>query len=305
MHCAAAVCHRSDRVLDPSMTDLAFIGTGTMGHPMARNLLGANFKVHAFNRSAARARSLSDDGAELFEDPRAAADGCSLLLTMLSDADAVLETAAPALEALQGERIWIQMSTIGIDGIERCVELAEQAGVSLVDAPALGTREPAQKGALVVLASGPNDARGSCQPVFDAVGSRTLWLGEAGGGNRAGVGVNSWIVGVVAVLAETITLAQALDIDPRQFFEAVKGGPLDLAYAQIKGGQMIDRSFDDPAFRLALSRKDADLVLAAAAQAGLEVPVMQAVAERLALAEQAGHGDEDMAATYWATAPTD
>lgn len=287
------------------MTDLAFIGTGTMGHPMARNLLGANFKVHAFNRSAERARSLSDDGAELFEDPRAAADGCSLLLTMLSDADAVLETAAPALEALQGERIWIQMSTIGINGIERCAELAEQAGVSLVDAPVLGTREPAQKGALVVLASGPNDARGSCQPVFDAVGSRTLWLGEAGAGTRAKVVVNSWIVGVVAVLAETITLAQALDIDPRQFFEAVKGGPLDLAYAQIKGGQMIDRSFDDPAFRLALSRKDADLVLAAAAQAGLEVPVMQAVAERLALAERAGHGDEDMAATYWATAPTD
>jgi len=115
--------------------------------------------------------------------------------------------------------------------------------------------------------------------------------------------VNSWIVGVVGVLAETVALAEGLEIDPQVFFDAVQGGTLDLPYARIKGPAMISKQFDDPAFRLSLARKDAELVLDAADSARLELPVLAAVRERLRRAEADGHGDEDMAATYWATAP--
>jgi len=104
------------------------------------------------------------------------------------------------------------------------------------------------------------------------------------------------------VLAETIALAEALGIDPQDFFEAVEGGPLDLPYARIKGKAMIERSFEDPAFRLALARKDAELILEAAGRQELELPIMQAVTDRLRRAERAGHGEEDMAATYWVSA---
>lgn len=287
------------------MIQLAFLGTGTMGLPMARNLLQTGVTVHAWNRTLDRAKPLADDGAELFEEAAAAADGCPLMITMLSDADSVLAVAEAALAAPDPPDVWIQMSTIGVRGAERCAELADERDVTYVDAPVLGTRTPAEQGKLVILAAGPESARPAADPVFDAVGARTQWLGEAGAATAAKVAINSWVVGVVGVLAETITLSEALGVDPQVFFDAVEGGPLDLGYARLKGPAMIKRAFDDVSFRLALARKDADLVLAAAADVGLELPVMEGVVTRLRAAEADGHGNEDMAATYWASAPSD
>jgi 3-hydroxyisobutyrate dehydrogenase len=285
------------------MTRVAFLGTGTMGLPMARNLVKAGFELCAWNRTPERARPLERDGAAVAADPREAATDCDLLVTMLSDAVAVLDSAAAALPALARGAIWLQMSTIGIEGTELCERAALEAGVEFVDAPVLGTREPAEKGELVVMGSGPDAARARIEPLFDAVGKQTMWLGQAGQGTRAKVVINSWIVGVVGVLAETIALAEGLEVDPQVFFNAVQGGTLDLPYARIKGPAMIEKRFDNPAFRLSLSRKDADLALDAADAARLELPVLAAVRERLQRAEAGGHGDEDMAATYWATAP--
>jgi 3-hydroxyisobutyrate dehydrogenase len=285
------------------MTDLAFLGTGTMGLPMARNLLAAGFTVHAWNRTPDRAQPLADEGAQLFDDPRAAAEGCPLMITMLADADGVLEVAQAALAASDLPDVWIQMSTIGVQGGERCAELAGDHDITYVDAPVLGTRAPAEEGKLVILASGPESARPAVDPVFEAVGARTQWLGEAGTATAAKVAINSWVVGIVGVLAETITLCEALGVDPQVFFDAVEGGPLDLGYAKLKGAAMMKRAFDDVSFRLALARKDADLVLAAAADVGLELPVMDGVVARLRAAEADGHADKDMAATYLAHPP--
>lgn len=287
------------------MTATAFLGTGTMGLPMARNLLRAGVELRAWNRTVDRARPLADDGATVCEQPEEAARGADMIVTMLSDAPAVLDAAAAALEAVADGAVWLQMSTIGPEGTRHCIQLADRAGVTFVDAPVLGTRQPAEQAKLVVLASGPATARERVQPVFDAVGQRTLWLGDAGAGSRCKVAINGWIVGLVGVLAETISLAQALDVDPQHIFDAIDGGPLDLPYARMKGAAMIARNFDDASFRLALARKDADLVLAAASEVDLELPIMQAVAERMRRAEHDGHGDEDMAATYWVSEPGD
>jgi 3-hydroxyisobutyrate dehydrogenase len=284
------------------MRTVVFLGTGTMGMPMARNLLDAGFQVRAWNRTSARAAPLAEHGAQVFDDPGEAADGCDLLVTMLSDAAAVLGAASAALGGARRPATWLQTSTIGLEGLEHCVELAERFEATLVDSPVLGTREPAEQGKLVVLASGPDSALNECEPVFDAIGSRTLRLGEAGAGTRCKLVVNSWILGLTGVLAETISLAEVLGLDPDTFFAAIEGGPVDVPYARMKGRAMIEKAFDDASFRLSLARKDADLVRAAAENARLEVPVIRAVADRLARAERAGHGDEDMAATYWATA---
>ena len=280
------------------MSELAFLGTGTMGLPMVRNLLAAGFSVRAWNRSAERAAPLRSDGAEVYDDPAAASEGCTRVITMLSDAEAVLETAKRALPAASAGATWIQMSTIGVDGTQRCTELAAEHDVTFVDAPVLGTRAPAEQGKLIVLASGPEAARETCAEIFDAVGGRTEWLGEAGSSARLKVVINGWLVGVVGVLAETITVARAMGVDPEHFFDAVEGGPLDLPYARVKGGAMLAEKFDDVSFRLALSRKDGDLLLAAVAGKGLELPILEAVVQRLRDVEAAGHGDEDLAATY-------
>jgi 3-hydroxyisobutyrate dehydrogenase len=272
-----------------------------MGLPMARNLAKAGFSLRAWNRTRARADPLDEVGATICSDPREAASGATVLVTMLSDASAVLDSAASALDSLEADAIWLQMSTIGIEGTEMCAALAERRGAHLVDAPVLGTRQPAERGELVILASGPTESVAACEQIFDALGQRTLRLGEAGNGTRCKVVVNNWLIGLTSVLAETLSLSEALEIEPRSFFEAIDGGPLDLPYAHMKGERMIDRDFDDPDFKLKLARKDADLALAVAEQGQLDTPVLRAVADRFHSAEREGHGDEDMAATYRAT----
>jgi 3-hydroxyisobutyrate dehydrogenase len=275
-----------------------------MGLPMARHLAHAGHTLRVWNRSREKAEALAGEGATVCGDPREAAAGAELIVTMLSDSSSVLDTASQALEGAGPGVVWAQMSTIGEEGIEYCLTVAERHGVELVDAPVLGTREPAEQAKLVVLAAGHEGALERCAPVFDAVGARTIRVGEEpGAATRAKLVVNGWVLGVTGLVAETIALAQALEVDPQVFFDAVEGGPLDLPYARLKGQAMIDRSFDDAAFRLALARKDGDLVMSAADRVALESPILEAVAERLRRAEADGHGDEDMAATYLATAP--
>src|SRR3954451_23788791 len=150
------------------MATIAALGTGVMGAPMARNLARAGHEVRAWNRNIDKAAPLRDDGVDVRDDPASAAEGADVVLTMLADADAVLDVARNA--GLAGGQIWCQASTIGLDGTEQCAALAQEAGSTLVDAPVLGTRQPAEDGNLVILASGPDEALDACAPLFDAVG---------------------------------------------------------------------------------------------------------------------------------------
>src|SRR5919197_4436412 len=135
---------------------------------------------------------------------------------MLTDGSAVEQvmTEDGALEGMREHAIWLQASTVGIAATERLSALADRAGVSFVDAPVLGTKQPAEQGALVVLASGPDEARGICEPIWDVIGSRTIWLGEAGAGTRLKLAVNNWLVCLVENLAETIAFAERIGISP-------------------------------------------------------------------------------------------
>jgi 3-hydroxyisobutyrate dehydrogenase len=282
------------------MPSIAVLGTGAMGAPMARNLARAGHDVRAWNRTVEKAVPLRDDGVGVRDDPAAATDGAEVVMTMLADAEAVLAVAGQA--NLHEGQIWWQASTIGIDGNERCAALAAETGAVLVDAPVLGTRQPAEEGKLVVLASGPDDALDACAPFFDAVAARTLRLGEAGTGTRLKLAVNTWVVVVTEGTAETVALAEALGLDPNLVLEAISGGALDLPYMRMKAKLMLEREFP-PSFALTLAAKDARLVVEAAERHGADLPAARAVAERMTAAAQAGHGDEDMAATYLLARP--
>jgi 3-hydroxyisobutyrate dehydrogenase len=190
------------------------------------------------------------------------------------------------------------MSTIGIAATEAVAHECATRGVTLVDAPVLGTKEPAEQGKLVVLASGPDDALGRCEPVFEAVGARTLKLGEAGAGTRLKLVVNHWLLSLVAALAESIKLAQDIDVDPRAFLEAISGGPVGPAYADLKGAAMIEGEFSPPSFPLALAGKDLDLVLEAAERHDHDLGLLPVVREQVQRAVRAGHGEDDLAALF-------
>jgi 3-hydroxyisobutyrate dehydrogenase len=285
-------------------TPVAVLGTGIMGAAMARNLIKSGMEVRAWNRSPEKAEPLAGDGATTVADsPAEAAEGADFLLTMLADADTIADVVdGGVLSALSDGGVWLQMSTVGIEGTERLGELAAGSGVAFVDAPVLGTKAPAEGGQLIVLASGPEEVRERSEAVFEPMASKVVWLGEAGAGSRLKLVVNNWIVGLLGVLAETISLAEATGVDPERFLETIEGGPLGLPYAQIKGNMMIEEQFPT-SFSLKLARKDAALVLDAARANGLEMVVAEAVAARFDDAISSGHGDEDMAAVYEATKP--
>ncbi len=289
-----------------SKETVAVLGAGgTMGFPMARNLARAGFDVRAWNRSREKAESLTEDGAQVLHSPAQAARGASIILTMLADGDAVIDCmsgeAGNVGHDIGKDPIWVQMSTIGERATERCMELAREHGLEFVDAPVLGTKEPAQQGELVILASGPGELQQRLQPVFEAIGQRSMWVGEAGSGTRLKIATNSWILTVTEGAAETLALAEGMGLEPQLVLDAVEGGPLDLPYLQMKGKAIIQRDFK-PSFKLALAAKDAALVESSVQRHDLDLPLLRTIRERL---EQGAreHGDEDMSATYLTSAP--
>jgi 3-hydroxyisobutyrate dehydrogenase len=225
--------------------------------------------------------------------------GADVVITMLYDADSVETALRDAADGLAEGTVLLQQSTVGVEGAKRLAAVAAELGLVYVDAPVLGTKKPAEDGALVVLASGPEDVRERVAPVLDAIGSRSQWVGGAGTASRLKLVANSWVLTLLEGIAEALTFAKALGLEPEQFLQAVRGGAMDAPYVQLKGNAMLTGSFD-PAFALDGALKDSGLMLEAAEAAGVDVKIVEVARGYLQAASEAGHGDEDMAATYLA-----
>jgi len=275
---------------------VAVLGAGIMGAGMARSLARAGHRVTVWNRSPGKAAALAGDGITVATDAAEAVRGASVVLTMLFDADSVAEVMAKALPVLDEGAVWAQTSTVGLDGTARLAALANEHGVAFVDAPVLGTRKPAEDGALTVLAAGPEDVRAAVAPAFDAIGSRTVWVGaEPGDGHKLKLAANAWVLSVVAGTAQSITLARDLGLDPQVFLDTIAGGPLDSPYAQLKGAAMIAGEYP-PSFALDGAVKDSGLIADALRSAGTDGRMMAALHAVFADASAAGHANDDMAA---------
>jgi 3-hydroxyisobutyrate dehydrogenase len=265
---------------------IAFLGTGIMGGPMARNLAAAGHDVSVWNRTHEKAEGL---GAAVADTPEEALAGAEALITMLTDGPAVAAT----VPELDPEMLWIQMSTVGVDDTARFA--ARHA--RFMDCPVLGSKAQAESGELLVLASGADRP----EEVFDTIASRVMWLAdEPGAGTRLKLTVNLWIMNLVENLAETFALAEANGIDPRLFLEAIQGRPMDSGYAHLKGEKILSGDFS-PAFTLSVGTKDVRLALAMAAAAGLELGLASITLERFERAIALGHGGEDVAAAWFAS----
>jgi 3-hydroxyisobutyrate dehydrogenase len=290
---------------DPSRPAIAVLGTGRMGAPIAHNLLAAGFEVWVWDRSADRVEALVAEGARRAASAADAAAGVSVVLTMLTDGDAVRSAMLGregALASLRPGSTWIQMATIGQDWTERLATVASSHRVEFVDAPVSGSDGPAREGKLVVLASGPEEVRAQLEPMFDAIGRKTLWLGPAGNGTRMKLVLNNWLASQVEAVAETIALTQALGVDARLFLETIADGPLGSPYAVAKGEGMIAGEFA-PGFALRLAYKDVALALDAARAHQLALPVTEALVPRWQQAIADGHADDDLSAVFAVASP--
>jgi 3-hydroxyisobutyrate dehydrogenase len=280
---------------------VALLGTGTMGAAMARSMRRAGLPVRAWNRTPSRAEHLRNVGVVVTGSPAEAVQGADLVMTMLFDITGVLDAIVEAAPAPGTP--WLQTSTVGVTDVPRAAGVAEELGLLLVDSPVLGTRQPAEKGDLVVLASGPDEARERAAPVFDAIGSRTVWVGPAGHGTRLKMVANAWVLGLTTALAQSIALADGLGLDPQSFLDAIAGGGTDTPYAHIKGAAMITRDYP-VAFGLAAALKDAGLILDALNEAGVPDVLAAAVHRILSTAaERVDPASVDLAAVVEALRP--
>jgi 3-hydroxyisobutyrate dehydrogenase len=276
---------------------VSVLGTGIMGAAMARSLARDGHDVAVWNRTADRARAVEAERITAYATVGEAVRDAAVVLTVVYDADSVLGLTPEIVGSLGADAVWAQVSTVGPVGIRRVADAAAAVSDRLLDAPVLGTRQPAEDGKLVVLASGPALARERAQTVFDAIGSRTMAVGdEVGPASALKLVCNSWVASVNTAVAQAVGLAEALDLDPRLFLEAIRGGPTDSGYAQVKGSMMVEHRWDEPAFALDSVVKDIGLMVEAARDSGYPDELLATLLALYDRASERGYGGADMAA---------
>ncbi|MEV4442162.1 NAD(P)-dependent oxidoreductase [Streptomyces sp. NPDC049577] len=285
------------------MKTVAVLGTGIIGAPVARNLREA-FAVRVWNRTRTKADALAASGGiEVYESAADAVAGADVVVTVLKDGPAVLEAMTAAAPRLAPGTVWVQLSTVGVTAVEELARFAGRHGLVFYDAPVQGTRQPAENGTLVILASGPEGPEGGrddAQQVFDAIGSRTVWVStEAGAASRLKLALNSLVLALTHGTAESLSLARALGVDPRLVVDVVTGGPLDSGFFQAKAAAILAGDYTT-AFSVDNSVKGTRLVLEAAQQAGVTADTAAAGLKRFQRAVDQGHGAKDMAASHLA-----
>jgi 3-hydroxyisobutyrate dehydrogenase len=216
---------------------------------------------------------------------------------MVATSDAVTDVMlhTGTVDALRPGAVWAQMGTIGLEATERLIAevVHRRPDIAFVDAPVSGSREPARSGRLLILASGPDRAKPILEPVFGALGQRTLWLGPAGTGSRLKLVLNTWLAFEIEAAAEASALAAGLGLPQNALVEAVTGGPLASATALTKLAKMESGDYSAD-FSLEWALKDLDLAMGAAGAA--VVPVAGAIAERWRRLVAQGQGRLDIAA---------
>lgn len=279
---------------------VAVLGTGIMGSGMARSLLRAGFDVVVWNRSAEKTGPLAEAGARVAETPGEAVADAGTVLTMLFDADSVAGVVGGCSGAFAPDAVWLQCTTVGVDGARQLAELASRHGLRTLDAPVLGTREPAEKGELTMLVSGPAELRPAVDPVLAAVGGRTHWAGETyGAASRLKLAASAWGATAVSGVAQSLALARRLGLEPRQFLDAVAGSAVDAPAVRLKGAAMIEEDWT-PSLGIGNLLKDLDLVKAAMEGSHTDSALLDAVRGRFAAAAGHGYGSADTAAVVTA-----
>jgi len=274
------------------MTTVAVIGLGAMGSRSARRFLAAGHEVVVWNRTPEKAAGLVELGAASAESPADAARRAEVLITVVSDPAAlraVTEGPDGIAAGSDASTTVIEMSTVGPLAV-RWLASALPPDTGLLDAPVLGSLSEAESGTLLVFVGGPRRLVKRWIPLFAELGS-VLVAGPLGSGAAAKLVANATLIGSLTLLGETIALADRMGLGRELTMEILASTPLSLA-SERRRGQLETGEFP-LRFRLALARKDAELIQETAAAAHVDARVLAAAAAWFADAEEAGLGDED------------
>lgn len=275
---------------------IGFIGLGAMGSRIARRLLDAGHTLIVWNRTASRAAPLAEAGARVARTPAEAAAEAELVFTMVTDPaalHAVAEGPEGVLAGIRPGSLFVDMSTVGPQAI-RELEPKVLDGVGFADSPVLGSISEAEHGTLKIFVGGNDDVFRRIRPVLSQLGD-PLHMGTVGSGAAAKLVANSTLFDVLCALGEAIALGERLGLRREEVFEILAATP--LAEQAERRRAAIESDDYPPRFKLSLAHKDAELVVAAAKEAGLDVRLGEAARSWLADAEAAGLGELDYSGT--------
>jgi len=279
---------------------VGLIGLGNMGSAMARNLIKAGHDLTVHNRTQSRAAPFASLGARIAETPSEAAADAEVLMTMLAD-DAAVEGVifAPgnAIQALPANAVHISMSTISVALSRRLAEAHRDRNQRYVAATVFGRPDVAAAGKLFIVAGGPSEPIERCQPLFDAIGQKTFMAGEeAPTANAIKLAGNFLITTVIEGLAEAFAFGRKFGVDPHAFLDILTDSLFSAPVYRSYGSMIASDKFEPAGFKLPLGLKDNRLLLAAAEEATVPMPMASLVHDRFVAALARGLGESDWAA---------
>ncbi|MBI5538247.1 MAG: NAD(P)-dependent oxidoreductase [Deltaproteobacteria bacterium] len=274
---------------------VAFLGLGTMGAPMALNVLRSGHPLTVWNRTASKAQELERAGAKAATSPQEAARSAEVVITMLADVAAVQDVIAGphgVVRCLSPGTVVVDMSTVDPDTARRMSHVVGEAGAAFVDAPVSGTRKPAVDGTLVIMAGGPIEAIERVRPVLEAMG-RVRVVGGVGQGMAMKLVLNCVGAHMLAGFTSALVMGRMLGLRPRDMLETIQAGAFCSPMYGAKGERILRGSFE-PDFTIELLRKDQKLVAQTAGSVGASMPTHDSLVRVLDEAIEAGFGSLDL-----------
>jgi 3-hydroxyisobutyrate dehydrogenase-like beta-hydroxyacid dehydrogenase len=279
---------------------VGFIGLGNMGSGMARNLIRAGHTLTVYNRTRSRAEELKPLGAKIAETPSEVASDAEALITMLADDHAVEEVIfAPGItiQSLPAGAVHVSMSTISVALSRRLAAAHLEKRQHYVAAPVFGRPEAAAAAKLFIVAAGPAEQIERCRPLFDAMGQKSFLAGEeAPAANVIKITGNFMITTVIESLAESFALVRKYGLDPNTFLEVLTGSLFPAPVYRNYGGMIAADKFEPAGFKLPLGFKDNRLLLAAAEEVAVPMPMASLVHDQFVAALAQGLGEADWTA---------
>ena len=280
--------------------EISFIGTGIMGTAMASNLLKAGFALTIWNRSKDKLGSLLEQGATEANELHGAIKAADVIITMLSNPEAVSAIAEGPEGIFQNAKpntMWINTSTVNPSFVHTMAEKSHHAGVRYLDAPVSGSKLPAEKGELVFLLGGENKDAEEARPILSAMGKTIHYLGKHGMGTSMKMVLNLLLGQAMLSFAEGINLGLACGLSKEVLFQTIIGGPLVAPFLQAKRTKLEQGNYE-PEFPLELLHKDLHLALQTAYEQELALPLTAAAKEIFGMAKSKEFGRLDVSSIF-------
>lgn len=278
------------------MKQVAVLGLGTMGLPMAFNLIRKGYPLTVYNRTAEKAEPITAAGARLARTPAEAAQHAEIVITMVSDDSSihsVYEGDAGLLSSIQPGTIVIDCSTISPSLSQELAAACKERGAQFLDAPVTGSKPAAEAGTLTFMVGGEASVLEEAMPIFEAMGSNIIHMGASGSGSITKLAHNT-IVGINNVaLAEGFSMVSKAGVNPSAFLQVVRNGSAGSKAAELKGEKIIEGNFDNQ-FSLQLMLKDLKLASVLSDNMQLPTPMLELAKSMFQAGQTQGYGPEDL-----------